>query len=90
MPAHCLCTCTLLPQIFTTLFTISALGFAVGRFSINAGDFLTALRTIAGEGGGDLVLRGVRQAVNTIKVINMLNELRDVLRVSGKRIQNEI
>ena len=66
----------------TGIVTLIALAVAVGRFSFGAGDFLAAIRAIAQQQtSGNSLVDGVLSAVNTVKVVNMLNELRGVLRV---------
>lgn len=64
------------------LFKLGAVAFASITFNINSGAFLQAVEEIAGSGTGLNITDKARDAVNSLKVLNALNKMADLLKES--------
>lgn len=62
------------------LFKLGAVLVARWNFSTNAGAFLEAVEDIAGAGTGLAIADKATQAVNSVKVLNALNKMADLLK----------
>ncbi|CAK0779977.1 hypothetical protein CVIRNUC_004904 [Coccomyxa viridis] len=72
--------------VFLDLFLLGATTFAGVNYSTNAEAFQKAVRQVAGQSSGINVVDKAQSAVNTVKIINALNEISDILK---KRVQAE-
>lgn len=62
------------------LFKLGAVAFASITFNINSGSFLQAVEEIAGSGTGLDITDKARDAANSLKVLNALNKMADLLK----------
>ena len=67
--------------VFLDLFLLGATTFAGVNYSTNAEAFQKAVRQVAGQSSGINVVDKAQSAVNTVKIINALNEISDILKV---------
>ena len=68
---------------FFDLFKVGAVLVARYNYSVNSGAFLDAIEGIAGGGTGLDITDKATQAVNSVKVLNALNKMADLLKNQG-------